>query len=300
MGKLIDCFTFYNNFDVLKIRLAELAPYMDHFVLVECTHTFSGKPKPLYFKENPITGYKINHVITEPRYNYEVDEELAMRNTEQQVRGYAEGTKDLNDTDILFLSDVDEIPRPSRLRELALDEPAIFDQMWYLYYLNVKTAWPQFGTARVPFSMAKNDFWAAAMYRWNPNMNIIRDGGWHFSYFGGLEAIREKISGVPDVNLRNTQEDIEGAMLAGVGLEAFQGPVSMCSIDDTYPNTILKDLDSYQHLMHPNYRNPKEKQEFFELLEQKRQRRLLVPREIEQQRHKARMGEDPIYQKEYS
>jgi beta-1,4-mannosyl-glycoprotein beta-1,4-N-acetylglucosaminyltransferase len=299
MAKLVDCFTFFNNFDVLKIRLAELAEHVDHFVLVECTHTFSGKPKPLYFKENPITGYKIRHVVTEPEYAYEVNEELALRNTEQQVRGYAEGTEDLDDSDILFMSDVDEIPRPSKMKELDLGQPAIFSQEWYLYWLNCKTAWQQLGTTRFPFAIAKADFWSAAMYRWAPKMNVIQDGGWHFSYFGGLGAIREKISGVPDVSLRNTEEDLEGAMLAGRGLEQFQGPVGFCEVDETYPSVILSDLDKYQHLMHPDYRKPEEKRKFYETIEQRRQRRLLIPREVDQQRHKGRMVDDPVYRKEY-
>jgi beta-1,4-mannosyl-glycoprotein beta-1,4-N-acetylglucosaminyltransferase len=299
---LIDCFTFYNNFDVLKIRLEELAPYVDHFVLVECTHTFSGLPKPLYFKENPITGYKINHVVTEPIYAYEVNEELSLRNVEQQVRGYEKGTEDLDASDILFLSDVDEIPRPSRLKELDLDQPAIFAQEWYLYWLNCKTAWQQYGTTRVPFSSAKTDFYAAAMYRWAPKQNIIRDGGWHFSYFGGLGVIKEKISGVPDIILRNAGEDIETAMLTGKGLNNSQGgygPIGFCEVDDTFPEVITKNLAKYQHLMHPDYRDVEEKRKFYESIEQRRQRRLLIPREIETQRHKARMSEDPVYQKEY-
>ena len=36
----------------LEIRMNVMKDYVDHFVLVEATHTHSGKPKELFFNEN--------------------------------------------------------------------------------------------------------------------------------------------------------------------------------------------------------------------------------------------------------
>jgi len=47
-----DCFTFFNELDLLELRLHELSHVVDHFVLVEATHTHSNQPKLLYFEEN--------------------------------------------------------------------------------------------------------------------------------------------------------------------------------------------------------------------------------------------------------
>ena len=47
-----DCFTFFNELELLELRLHELAGVVDKFVLVEATRTFTNKPKPLYFQEN--------------------------------------------------------------------------------------------------------------------------------------------------------------------------------------------------------------------------------------------------------
>ena len=52
MAKIYDVFTFFNEIDLLKLRLEMLSPYVDKFVIVECVETFSGKPKPLYFEES--------------------------------------------------------------------------------------------------------------------------------------------------------------------------------------------------------------------------------------------------------
>jgi len=45
MPKVYDCFTFFNELDLLEIRLNILDPYVDYFVIHESTETFSGKSK---------------------------------------------------------------------------------------------------------------------------------------------------------------------------------------------------------------------------------------------------------------
>ena len=47
-----DCFQFFNELDILKIRLNVLSPVVDKFVISEATETFSGLKKPLYYEEN--------------------------------------------------------------------------------------------------------------------------------------------------------------------------------------------------------------------------------------------------------
>lgn len=47
-----DCFVFFNELELLELRLEELSDVVDRFVLVEGTKTFRGKKKPLYFEDN--------------------------------------------------------------------------------------------------------------------------------------------------------------------------------------------------------------------------------------------------------
>src|SRR5689334_18016752 len=49
---IYDTFPFYNELDLLEIRLEELDQVADRFVLVEATRTHTNKPKPLYYAEN--------------------------------------------------------------------------------------------------------------------------------------------------------------------------------------------------------------------------------------------------------
>ena len=45
-------FLFFNEIDLLKLRLKELNDVVNHFVLVESTRTFSNKEKPLFYDKN--------------------------------------------------------------------------------------------------------------------------------------------------------------------------------------------------------------------------------------------------------
>ena len=47
--KVYDGFIFYNELDLLRVRLVEHAPFVDRFIIVEGDRTFAGKPKPYYF-----------------------------------------------------------------------------------------------------------------------------------------------------------------------------------------------------------------------------------------------------------
>ena len=52
MPKIYDCFSFFNELDLLELRLNILDPYVDYFVITEANITHSGLPKPFYYEEN--------------------------------------------------------------------------------------------------------------------------------------------------------------------------------------------------------------------------------------------------------
>ena len=50
--KIIDSILFFNELDLLELRLEELYDHVDMFLIVESDKTFTGKPKPLFYKNN--------------------------------------------------------------------------------------------------------------------------------------------------------------------------------------------------------------------------------------------------------
>lgn len=269
--KLVDCFTFLNEFDVLKIRLAELAPYVDWFVLVESAYTLSGRPKPLYFKENPIKGYKIHHVVVDPIHiNFSdmpaltVQQDLALENERNQRDvGFLAGTEGCDATDLALCSDVDEIPRPSKLWEGPHDSQACFEMKWYNYWLNCECVDPLInpyrGTGRGPVSIVRafDGGHALLMTRAIPQSSyLIHDGGWHFSCQGGAAKIKEKLRSFAHAPVAGddfTNEAwVEHCMDTGEDvMKGFYGDRRhhFVSIDDTYPETVTNNLSQYEHMI---------------------------------------------------
>ena len=49
---IYDCIPFFNELDILNLRLHILDPIVDKFIIEEATVTFSGQPKELCFEKN--------------------------------------------------------------------------------------------------------------------------------------------------------------------------------------------------------------------------------------------------------
>jgi hypothetical protein len=58
---------FFNELEILSIRLKELYDVVHRFVIIEAPVTHQGKPKPLYFRENSerfrTFSDRIHHVV---------------------------------------------------------------------------------------------------------------------------------------------------------------------------------------------------------------------------------------------
>ena len=60
---IFDVFPFFNELDILEIRMNVLDEYVDYFIISEAIETFSGLDKPLYFLENLEKFSKFKHKI---------------------------------------------------------------------------------------------------------------------------------------------------------------------------------------------------------------------------------------------
>lgn len=197
--KIADCFIFYNELGLLEYRLHLLYDVVDYFVLVESTRTFTNKPKPLYYLENSeaFKQYqsKIIHVLvdTMPDTNNAWECERFQRNAiDRGIR-----MCNLEQTDYVIISDVDEIPNPrciETLRSTNLTDIATFEQEMYYYNTRTISRFPWSRVKIMPIqlytSVIKN---TPENCRHRNDPHIIKNGGWHFSYFGGPVQISTKI-----------------------------------------------------------------------------------------------------------
>ena len=143
MSKVYDCFTFFNEIELLEIRLNELDNVVDYFVIVESTRTFQKKDKPLYLNldDERIIKFKdkIIHVVVDDFPNFfthwRIPKTWDYEN--HQRNAISRGLVNAMPDDIIIISDVDEIPNVDKLTEnLKLNKPIVFEQRFFYYFLN--------------------------------------------------------------------------------------------------------------------------------------------------------------------
>ena len=113
--KIIDCFLFYNELELLKFKLKELNDIVDYFVLIESKYTFVGNEKELYYEKNKVLFSEYNHKIIHVIHDHNATTENSPRDdglpnawyNEKEQRFY--GTKgisklDLADDDLIILA----------------------------------------------------------------------------------------------------------------------------------------------------------------------------------------------------
>lgn len=192
---IYDCFSFFDELMLLEIRLKELYPVVDKFVLVEATHTHSGNPKRLYYNEvadNEVFAPfkdKIIHIVHEmepkpDRWANENAQRLAM----------AQGLSDAQPDDIIIVSDIDEIVRRKVVpyMEKAFGPTRLLMKFYY-YYFNCRVMNKDWFYAA--FCRFK-DFRDAQVLRMDSNgyhKQILSEAGWHFSYLVKPEDIPKKL-----------------------------------------------------------------------------------------------------------
>lgn len=199
---IYDCFYFFNELDLLEIRLNILNEYVDKFILVEASETFNGKPKELIYKNNiekfKNFNHKIIHYIVDKYPNNQelYDKAIKSPNTGNKehwwVREFYQKESLLkplsiaNDDDLIFISDVDEIWNPE------IDYSFINDDNVYKpiqsarpFYLNYKSNQPpsdwtgtRVGLMKMVKKYGPNHFRTEAFAQSKPILN----GGWHFSW----------------------------------------------------------------------------------------------------------------------
>jgi beta-1,4-mannosyl-glycoprotein beta-1,4-N-acetylglucosaminyltransferase len=184
---LVDTFMFYNELDVLELRLTLLDEYVDRFVLVESELNHVGTAKELFFQRNKKRFekwmHKIEHVIvTAEESPKEYDPWCREKHQRECI---LRGLDGVPPTAIVMVSDVDEIPDMKKIPYEQLPHIVTSVHMWMfeysLKYLFTGEAW--FGTVITNYEIFKR---VGPNYlrdnRWK--FPYITEAGWHLSSFG--------------------------------------------------------------------------------------------------------------------
>lgn len=199
--KLFDCFMYNNEDIVLEIRLNTLDKFVHKFIIVESCYDHQGHQKKLNFNIKKFKKFqkKIEYIILK---NF--PKNMSNWERENYNRNYLEkGLKGAKDDDYIMISDLDEIPKIDNLEVFYKKKFTVFKQkmIYYRFNLQNKSKPNWFGTKACQKKHLKTPQWLRNQKVKNYpfwridriNWNIIKDGGWHFSYVMSNKKIIDKI-----------------------------------------------------------------------------------------------------------
>jgi beta-1,4-mannosyl-glycoprotein beta-1,4-N-acetylglucosaminyltransferase len=271
--KIFDTFTFYNELDLLELRMNILGDIVDYFVINESTITFTGKKKPLYFAENKERFKKwqdkiIHHVLDDnnetlekywegvPYHRSMMEDDIYKLPLHYQRACFHKDSAiyalldHAQDDDIILTSDADEIANPEAIK--AIDE--WFDPInhyvlkgpVYYYYLNLLCEKEWMGTRVSTMKMLKT-MSVDKLRQSHQDAWKVEDGSWHWSFFGDADTVRAKMDAYEhqENNLPQFRDSMEERIEKGIdpfGRDYLYTP-QVVPIDDTFPEYIIKNKD---------------------------------------------------------
>ena len=256
---IYDCFQFFNEEHILDLRLNILNEFVNFFVIAESTTDHQGNPKKLNFDSKKFTKFnnKIIYIVVDDTGEAIMKPHIGGESLveQHQRNSLTKGLKNCHDDDLIILSDVDEIPDLNKLNMFEKkNKYAVFSQKMFNYKINLlnetESDWhgskiclkknlksPQW-LRNLKFK--KYPFWRIDKPR---NLQIIKNGGWHFAYLQSPENISKKIKSfahgefnkVNFVNQGNIKEKII------MGKDIFDRGIiyKKVQIDSSFPKYIV-------------------------------------------------------------
>ncbi len=203
--KIIDCFSFAGEVEILELRLNILGDFVDEFIICEADLTTAGNPKPRYFEQNK---QRFSKWLPKIKYYIMPSEDVVLKEYAEkhlpipleqhwwhrefiQKESMRYALTHLKDDDKVFIGDVDEIWNPKLRYPRGRSE---LEQTVYCYYLNNRSNEYWTGTSVMDYRDIKNNtldnlraYDPARAYMHAPK---LPGAGWHQ---GGAEAIKKKV-----------------------------------------------------------------------------------------------------------
>lgn len=274
--KIFDTFTFYNELDLLELRMNILGDVVDYFVINEATITFTGKEKPLYFLENKDRFNKwknkiIHHVTVDdnetlekfwdgvPHHRSMMEDDIYQLPIHYQRACFHKDSAiyalldHAQDDDIILTGDADEIANPEVIKSISewfdpINHYVLKGPVYY-YYLNLLCEKEWMGTRVSTMKMLKS-MSVDKLRQSHQNAWKVEDGSWHWSFFGDADTVRAKMDAYEhqENNLPEFRNSMEDRIQKGIdpfGRDYLYTP-QVVPIDDTFPEYIIQNQDKLE------------------------------------------------------
>lgn len=279
---IYDCIPFFNELDILKLRMHIMSPYVDKFVIEEAAVTFSGEPKPMIFAENRELFNEFEDKIL---YVAVEDSPADIKTTHErdkfQKNQLIRALDNCRPEDIIIFSDVDEIPNPDALKEIIenFDPSKIYHlaQRMFYCFLNMEEISGNLLSITGEFSGVSKKQWLGTkvcsfgalpkegivclreVSPDNPASVRVADGGWHFGYMGGngetnvARRISDKVQAAAhqEYNESRYLKEAVDRLLCGEDIFGRNAKFIRVEIDETYPDYLRAHKEEYSYLVAP-------------------------------------------------
>ena len=270
-----DCFSLFNEMDLLEIRFHELCSVVDFFVLVEATRTHTGNPKRLYYQDNKKRFAEfedqIIHVVVDnmPIFPDDIQACLSSKDREWIESGYQkednwvrerfqrnmimEGLKYANPDDMIIIGDADEIVRASTVewaKNNIQNGSIAVEQTMYSYYLNVRSLSIPWWGSKI---LQKKNITTPSEDRFHTlHPQGVPNGGWHWNFVGNADSIRYKMRSYAhqEFNTLDNLFKVEERLSKLQDVLGRQDKYQAVPLDDTFPRYVVDNQDRLSHLIY--------------------------------------------------
>ena len=226
MMNIYDCLQYYDEDFLLDLRLNVLNKYVKKFIITEATYSHNGTKKKLNFDINRFDKFKdkITYLVVDkapPKILEFVNGEAEGEKNKKSIlngmaRDYfqrenlARGLQDVDDNDVVMISDLDEIPNLENVDLSKIKNKIIIFKQKMLYY-KLNLLYENFiwhGTKACKKKNFVSPQWlrnikAKKYPKWRfdlffskkkyTDLFFIENGGWHFTYLKSPEDLEKKL-----------------------------------------------------------------------------------------------------------
>jgi len=263
---IYDCFQFFDEENILDLRLNILNEFVDFFIIVESTSDHQGNSKKLNFDSIKFKKFnnKIIYIVVDDTAEAVKKPHLWGESLveQHQRNSIMRGLKNCYDDDLIILSDVDEIPDLNKLNIFdKKNKYAVFSQKMFSYKINLlnetENSWH--GSKICLKKNLKSPQWLRDLkFKKYPlwridkprNLQIIENGGWHFNYLQSPASISKKIKSfshgefntINFINHKNIEKKIN------MGIDIFNRGISYkkVQLDDSFPKYIIENKEKFK------------------------------------------------------
>jgi beta-1,4-mannosyl-glycoprotein beta-1,4-N-acetylglucosaminyltransferase len=282
--RIYDCFCYFNEDLILELRLETLWDFVDFFVISEASYTHAGLSRETQFDITKFQKYasKIRYIRLDVRpeggRDFWKNENFIRNNV---VNGLFDAISD----DLVMISDLDEIPNPEKINEyLPKYLRGDFDQRYYSYYFNNywlgdadesgkvspnSNIWR--GTKITTYHHFVNFFKCNATsvrsykssgmlrsikrtwFKWF-SVQLIKDGGWHFTWVFTLENIIKKIQSTAHQEFNRPEfkdpQKIRDLIASGRDFHKPFSRYELQDIDEQFPRYLIENLEKFSEFIY--------------------------------------------------